>query len=191
MKKAEIIDLVDQYLSPLGFKRGSDTWNRTYLNYVDVIDIQWSSYQDSFTFNIGVCEPDIYKRCWGRKVSNWLFGLDCTIEYRIGYLVGARDTWWEYVDLDRSAFEVEFDRMLSGYVLPLFRRNHSTKGTIQEFERKKITPMNRPQDVVNFALLVSRSGEHQRARDLLAAGLEKAMGSWRESMANVLSSLPS
>jgi Domain of unknown function (DUF4304) len=93
-----IANRLGDLLASAGFKRHKYTWNRAAGTFVDVVHIQRSKARDKITVNLGVLDPEVRWRSWGRDASRPVDEAECTVRTRLGRLIGDYDVWWPLDD---------------------------------------------------------------------------------------------
>lgn len=96
-------DLIKNHVAPLmkqqGFRKNNLTWNRSNNGFVQVVNFQLSRHstndRESFTINIGIFDPQVWKICWATEPPKFTKEENCLLRVRVGQLLGARDLWWE------------------------------------------------------------------------------------------------
>lgn len=102
-----LTDLMQKYVAPLlkqyGFRKKELTWYRTRDGLVQVVNFQLSRFnnseEESFTINLGVFNPLIWRKCWAKESPKFIREEDCFPRIRIGQLLSsttgeAVDHWW-------------------------------------------------------------------------------------------------
>lgn len=102
-----LADLMKKHVAPLlkqcGFKKKELTWNKSKDGIVQVVDFQLSCFsgdgEEDFTINLGVFDPQVWKKCWGKEPPKFIKEEDCFPRIRVGQLLNesseqSTDHWW-------------------------------------------------------------------------------------------------
>lgn len=116
-------DLIQKHVAPLlqqyGFKKKELVWNRLNGRIVQVVDFQLSRFcsnnEEDFTINLGVFDPQVWKKCWAKEPPKFIKEEDCFPRVRIGQLLNgfseeSTDRWWscsEKTNEDELGREIE------------------------------------------------------------------------------------
>ena len=84
---------------------------------------------------------------------------------------------------------VDVAATVEAHVLPFLERLHSRDAMAQWLSKKPAARKRAPSSVITLAILHSFSGERERACRLLARLKKKALGGWRERVAEVAAEL--
>jgi hypothetical protein len=119
----KLVKIISESIHPLlksiGFRKKGRRWNRTRGNFVDVVQIQESTFRlddrVDFTVNLGVFIPEFWEIIWGKSFTGIANEADCAVRNRLGDLLQGRiygdstDTWWSvsrYDDSEEADFSV-------------------------------------------------------------------------------------
>ncbi len=105
-----ITDSIHPLLKSVGFRKKDRRCNRIRGKFIDVIQIQESTYRFkycvNFTVNLGVFVPEFWEIIWGRSFSGFANEADCSIGNRLGDLLQGKpygdsnDFWWAISNSD-------------------------------------------------------------------------------------------
>jgi hypothetical protein len=177
MDKKVVVAAFDRLLKPLGFARKGRMWNRRIGLIVSAIDIQTSKAADSITVNLGVLDPEVYLRLWGREPRKVIDASECTVFTRAGMLIDNRDKWWPIED---TGIAEDMVAVVTEYGLPFLERMHTREaleGWIVDTEVGRKHP--NPVLIMNLAILKHLSGEEIECCEILRAFEGKVIGAWR------------
>ncbi|GHA22220.1 hypothetical protein GCM10008090_35040 [Arenicella chitinivorans] len=174
-------DLIKTHVAPLlrqhGYRKKEMTWNKTEDTYVRVIDFQLSSYSDkkeeSFTINLGVYSPAIWRVCWRKDPPNFIKEDACFPRFRVGQLFGgfsmdSTDHWWtcsEDTNLDELGIQIS--TVLENNCIP-FVESLLSYEKINDFYSSLDTNLL-PIEKVYLAIVRSFLGDSKGAMDLLSS----------------------
>jgi hypothetical protein len=136
MNGQKIRRAIDSAIKPLGFAHSKSIWTRTVNDLVDVISMQSSNLDSTFTLNVGVFNRELRDILWDGRVKQ----IDepvCVIGIRAGMLKfnNKKDHWWPLHD---PATPDEIVACVKEYVLPFFDRHHSFEAMIEFLENRKV-----------------------------------------------------
>lgn len=127
-----LADLIKNHVTPLlkqhGFKKKDLTWNKSKDGVVQVVDFQLSRFssdeEEDFTINLGVFDPQVWKKCWGKKPPKFIKEEDCFPRMRVSQLLNkSTDYWWAYdANTNDSELGKEIEELLEGKCLPFLNR---------------------------------------------------------------------
>jgi Domain of unknown function (DUF4304) len=126
-------------LKPRGFKKEGLHWKRQRREYVDLIDVQVSQWDSTFTLNLGVGIPDVSTRLFpkGRELK---YAADGVVEDRLGMLAHDNyDFWWNKlndIDVDSAAAALEC------FGVPFLDKFQTRELMIEWLERKGYSGKN-------------------------------------------------
>jgi hypothetical protein len=179
---SHIIDkLISNHIHPVlkqaGFKRKANTWNQAGDISTLVINLQssqWNSdYAGSFTINLGVFVPQIYKICWSKDVPSFITESQCVIRCRIGDLIGEGDVkvdhWW-YIEPSTNIAHLgeQVADTLLRQGIP-FLSQFSSLSIIHDFLTSNVRQNEvMPLKLIYIAIIKCLMGDQVNARHLLA-----------------------
>jgi hypothetical protein len=173
-------------LGPEGFARGGKAWTRSKDGLVDVVTAQVSKAGGEVTVNTGVCDPEIYRACWGRPLSTSINEANCTVRARAGQLVDGHDRWWRLDDPDApQAMRI----IVRDYVLPFIERMHSGDAMEQYLLDTGVVSQHYPPPIIYLALLKHRRGIVDEACILLQDLEKQTTGPWHKRVRDVAKDL--
>jgi hypothetical protein len=182
MSTTAVVTRLDRLLTPLGFERQKQTWNRRSGPFVDVVDIQGSKADHAITLNAGVMDPDVHRKCWGTGPPAWVDEPSCTVRTRIGQLMGNKDVWWS--PGDGEAVE-KIAEAVAAHVLPFLDRMHA-RGAMEEFlVDAEVLKRKYPPPIVYLAILRNELGDHSGGCAALEELQQKTVGAWRTRISEV------
>ena len=181
----KIVKNLDRLLNPCGFVRKKFTWNRRYLEWVDVVDLQVDKSRTLLTLNAGVFDPEFYELCWERQSPEFIQEANCTVRTRIGFLFGQKDIWWDISD--ESAIEDVLEKCHT-YALPFIDRMHS-HANMEQFLEDSRGQIRYPPHTIYLATLKAAQGKAEEACLLLDLLLRKHEGAWAERITRVAKTL--
>lgn len=125
-------NLIKKHVAPLlkqnGFKKKDLTWNKSKDGVVQVVDFQLSRFssdeEEDFTINLGVFDPQLWKKCWGKEPPKFIKEEDCFPRIRIGQLLNqssekSTDHWWTCsANTNESELSKEIQGLLEKKCLP-------------------------------------------------------------------------
>jgi hypothetical protein len=131
-----------------GFVGKGRTWNRG-ADFKHVIDLQTPKVRvpgsGSFTMNLGVFVPEVYRIVWDKEPSEFVKETDCVVRTRLGALMDGgildshtpkgkiRDHWWDFdKDTDAAKLGQEVVGLLIDRGLP-FMDQFESLPTIHDF----------------------------------------------------------
>lgn len=176
MSSARAIQRLDGLLTPLGFNRRKQIWNRTSGPYVDVIDVQVSKAGDAMTVNAGVMHPLAYRTFWGKAPPGFVDEPSCTVRSRIGQLVEGKDIWWSASD-DQVIEEIA--AAVAEHVLGFLERMHSPAAMESFLEAAEVRKRKYPPPIIYFAILRDELGDQVGACTVLAELHQATSGAWQ------------
>lgn len=134
MTVKEIFDiLIKEKIHPVMkkhyFKKHNLSWNKHLDEFIYVLNIQKSKYNDtnnlSFTINLGVVVKSVYILCWDKMPPKFAKDTDCTLRVRIGDLFkNKHDKWWN-IDNNTNAYFLgdELNDIILSKCMPFFDDN--------------------------------------------------------------------
>lgn len=176
MIKNYIKQCISPELKKYKFKKKGTCWNRiSENNCIQVVDLQISSYgnenEGQFTINLGIFDPVIWKKCWGKEIPNFIKEEDCFLRFRMGELINdfpaeSKDIWWQYND--ESKIEdlcIEIVEMLENVCIPFFEKvtNYVEIDKLLITSQKKMMPIEK----IYWAILKYEIKEFDSAQKLL------------------------
>jgi hypothetical protein len=168
-----MIEALDGTLRPVGFRRRRNAWNRASGTFVDVVDIQTSKSLTHAWVNLGVADPEIFRRTWETALPEFVVEGNCTVRERLGILVNGHDDFWEFTD--RAAPADIQDKMMR-HGLPFLDALHSREALLDNLRSRP--PL--PPEVFYRAHLHIALGRRDMACQELANYATKGRGAWVE-----------
>ncbi len=181
--KIQLASKIDNVLEKYQFYRQELVWNRDYIDFVDVVDLQINNSKNMFTINVGVADKFVTHACWGLNDTNMTEEPSCTVRARLGELLYGRDVWWS---LSNSQ---DIEKALSGIhdvAIPFFQINHDIDYMIESLESNPAT-RRYPPGVIYLALLHCRKGESDRCKEMFKS--MKLTGAWSKKAYDILDAL--
>lgn len=173
---AEVITKsLSELLVPQGFRRKNRCWNRNSGSYVDVIDVQISKSRDMLTVNIGVLDPIANRQLWGSDHPPVVEAAFCTVQSRIGQLMGDRDVWWP---VDDSGTRDQIVEAVTTHALPFLGRMHSDQAMEEALVVEAARSGGYPPPTIYLAILINRRGDHLSACEMLGTLEKRSVGAW-------------
>ena len=170
--------LIDKYVTPVmsaqGFRKTQLVWNRDKLDFVHMLDIQKSRWNDKtntqFTINIGVCLRRVWQIYWDQLPPRVVRECDCFPCIRVGYLIAnsstPKDIWWSLTSpADIDLIGAELQNILSNKCIPFLNKLnsiHVIKALAEDPAFRKF-----PADMLYYAILKHLAGERVEAVKLL------------------------
>ena len=119
---------LQRLLQPLLFRQRNFTWNRVSGDFVDVIDVQWSSLdtQDDycFTVNVGVVWRHAFETTWQHTLPSFVDEAECTVRARLGQLIAGKDSWWHSSSMSDELMVADALSKLEAFFLILCACTH-------------------------------------------------------------------
>lgn len=166
-----VVDGLDAALRPLGFRRRRNTWNRTVEAFVDVIDVQRSKSRTHIWVNLGVADPETYKRTWDAELPAFVDEGLCTVRERLGILLTGLDRYW---DLDEPSAPINIRTAIVETGLPFLDRMHGREALVDFLvDRPRLPP-----DVLYLSSLLAAYGRQDEACAVLAKYVSTSRGNW-------------
>jgi len=173
-------DLVKMFVSPLlkrhGFKKKRLTWNKTTADgFNQVVDFQVSKFscpeEESFTINLGVFFPDVWRKCWAKEPPKFVNEEDCFPRVRVAQLLNgfsqeSTDYWWTCnteVEIDKVGKEIEV--LLEKECLPFLDKMLNIQNVIRLYSSGsvKLTPIEK----IYLAIMKYSTGDIDSSIELL------------------------
>lgn len=176
MNSAPAIQRLDGLLTPLGFSRRKQTWNRTFGPYVDVIDVQVSKAGDAMTVNAGVMHPLVYRTFWGKAPPGFVDEPSCTVRSRIGQLMEGKDIWWSASD-DEVTEDVA--AAVAEHVLGFLERMHTPAAMASFLDAAEVGKQKYPPPIIYLAILRHELGDQGGACTVLAELHRATSSAWQ------------
>jgi len=168
--------------------RRKNIWNRKRGEYIDVIEIQESRWNDAnscnFTINVGVFSASIHEACWGKPAPAFVAGVDCLVRKRLPALqqTGTSrtlDEWWSLPD-DVDELGTELRDLLANIAIPWLESFHSDRAIDRYFDAVNGEEANAPVNRLYRAILKWRIGDLSAAVNLLNSFRGKREQAWAE-----------
>ena len=170
-------------LVPRGFRRKTPNFWRSTDGIFQLINFQASQWgtQDagSFTINVGVTSPALYKSFTGRDLPANPANLLWPVNRRIGFLMsGQHDLWWKVgVNTDTIELGREVATTLETYALPFLDKLRTTELLhAAVLTESSVTGLTDGQLLLVRATLAAQLGDQETAVNLLRAALDKYSG---------------
>ena len=183
-----INDLIKEHVAPLlkrhGFKKKDMTWNKSVNGFTQVINFQVSTYSDdqeeSFTINLGLFSPEVWKVCWQKEPPKFIKEDDCFPRIRASQLFGklsqeSTDHWWRCSQgSNDNDLSNEVIALLEGKCIP-FVDGLLTMQNISELYSSKDVKLL-PIDKVYLGIIKNLTGDKVSSSELLdsVASISKA-----------------
>jgi Domain of unknown function (DUF4304) len=191
-------DFLDPPLRAAGFARKARVWNRSRTDLVDVVDVQGSRWNEpgneSFTVNLGVFKPTVYRTCWQKDPPSFVKGVDCLVRRRLSEALTdesygrQKEQWWSiHTSTDAERVGNDVADLLVAKALPFFARIESLPAVhdVLEKDAESATPLTR----IYLAVVKAELGDLPGARRMLSDVEATAPGSWRERVSAVMGEL--
>ena len=180
-------------LQPLSFRQRNFTWNRVSGDFVDVVDVQWSSLDTqegySFTVNVGVVWPPAFEVMWQKPLSVFVDTASCTVRARIGQLIDGKDVWWESSSLSDDEMLRDARDKLAAFGLPFIERMHSMP-QMEEFLGRRERDLRYPPEAIALSMIRKRLGHPDAARRVLTAAVTRGpVSAWTARLLQLLEQL--
>jgi hypothetical protein len=182
MTTGTVVRRLDALVTPLGFERRKQTWNRRSGPFVDVIDVQVSKAEHALTVNAGVMALCVHKQCWGSDPPAWLEEPFCTVRSRVGQLMGSTDVWWSFDDREAAENIVE---TVATHVVPFLDKMHDSQAMEQFLVATEVLNQKHPPEIVYLAILRNEIGDHSGGCAVLAEAQQKVIGAWKTRISEV------
>jgi hypothetical protein len=122
---ANLTEKISEFLKKHGFQKKQHRWMRARSDLIDLIQLQPSRGSDSesvsFTMNFGLLSPRVYETLVNKPVPKFPSPVDGYPEFRIGFVIGENDLWWDIPrDGDLDSFAAEIIALIEAYVFPVF-----------------------------------------------------------------------
>lgn len=184
MSRPEILKALDAVLSAVGFARRGTFWNRRHGDLVDVVDVQFS--HDRATSNVGVLVPHAYTTCWGEPVPAFVRTPECTVESRIGYLIGDTDRWWPIDSSDTPAALTGAVAAKGLSFLEGMHRPGAVEAHLSELAGRRRNGLHLVQGWIYLAALQRERGDADAACRTLATIRARTSGAWIDRLDELL-----
>jgi len=178
-----LISKIDDLLENYQFYGNGPLWNRTYAEFVDIIDLQFSKAKDMFTINVGVASKFVIETCWGLNGEDMVDEPSSTVRARLGELMYGRDVWW---NLSSGGAVDEVSSAIQEVAMPFLQLNHNIDHMIQLLEND-LAAKRYPPGVIYLALLHYQKGESDRCREMFES--MKLTGAWSKKASDILDAL--
>lgn len=182
MTTTTVVRRLDDFLTPLGFQRQKQTWNRGSDPFVDVVDVQVSKADHAVTVNAGVLDSDVHRKCWGTDPPMWVEEPACTVRTRIGQLLGSNDVWWSMED---GEADEKIGEAVATHVVPFLDRMHARDAMEEFLTTREVLKQRYPPPIVYVAILRNELGDHSGGCEVLEELQQKALGAWRTRISEV------
>lgn len=195
-----LTDLMKKHVAPLlkqrGFKKKDLTWNKSKDGVVQVVDFQLSRFsgdgEEDFTINLGVFDPQVWKKCWGKEPPKFIKEEDCFPRIRIGQLLNksskeSTDHWWTCsANNNESELFKEIQGFLEEKCLPFLNDMVNQHEVVQFYSSNSEHLM--PIEKIYLAIIKNSVGDVHSSDELLSevAAISKA---WANRVNQVRSQL--
>lgn len=183
MSRLDYIRAFDALLAPNGFKRRELTWNRRSGRLVDVVDLQISKPGDATTANVGVADPEVYRRCWGEDLEGFVEEPSCTVRARVGELSSGKDLWWPIEQIEGPT---KLTGLVENHGLPFIEGMHSRVAMAKYLTNAGVRKRKYPPPIIYLAILNYDLGDKVAACALLDELSKTSIGAWRTRVNQVL-----
>lgn len=171
--------IVKEYVAPLlkrhGFKKKDMIWNKHLHGVIQVADFQLSRFNDddkeSFTINLGVFDPVVWERCWGKSSPKFVKADDCFPRLRIGQLLGdtpteSVDHWWSLnSETDEEVLGKKITELLERKCLPFLGQMSDYRRIIEFYNANTLHLM--PIEKIYLAIIQNVIGNISSSNALL------------------------
>jgi len=191
---------LDAPLRAVGFTRKARVWNRPRGNLVDVVDVQASRWNEpgnkSFTVNLGVFAPSVYRTCWQKEPPSFAKEEDCLVRRRLfeGLSEASdakqKEQWWtihDSTDVDRVGSEVA--GLLVSRAVPFLDRIDSLGAIHDVLEKSTRSEARTPLARIYLAVVKAELGDAAAARSILSDVGTTAPSAWRDRVSAVADEL--
>ena len=152
----------------------------------------------SFTINLGVFVPSVYRICWGVDAPSFVKESDCIVRIRLGALLNdapkgkKRDHWWDSNNsTDMETVGREVAKVIATRGIAFLEQFDSLTAIhdflIQDTGWEVRTPLGR----IYLAIIKAQLGDLIGARQLIAEFNTEKNRSWRERVSEVAGRLGS
>ena len=193
----EIIDAsIKPNLKQCGFKKSGFTWNKSSNDMIQVINFQLSRFnkadEETFTINLGIFNPEIWKSCWQQEIPKIIHEEDCFPRIRIGDLLNVRskesnDQWWKCTPgTDEVSLAQELIDLISLKCLPFLEHMLDVHNVIN-FYADNVEDLP-PIEKIYLAIINSKIGYLEAAESLLEE-VSTISSSWAQKVIQVRAQL--
>lgn len=184
-------EIVKNYLEPIlkesGFKKKAYTWNKSVNGIIQVIDIQVSRFskknEESFTVNIGIFNPLIWKKCWCLEIPKIIHEQDCFPRLRISELQNtasdkSNDYWWNCTpETDEASLAKELTDLIMLKCIPFLDSMLDVQNIMKFYAHRDRNLL--PIEKIYFAIINNEIGCHDIEKILLSE-VSAISSSWAE-----------
>jgi Domain of unknown function (DUF4304) len=199
-----IAELVRTILAPpltaAGFTRRARVWNRRRGDIADVIELQASRWNEpgkqSFTVNLGLFAPSVYRTCWQKDPPSFLRSEDCILRRRLHAALGEtgagqpKEQWWnvhDAADVERIGGEVA--GLLAARAVPFLNRIETLRALCECLEQSAGQEAETPLGRIYLAIAKAELGDLVSARSILSDVGATAPSAWRDRVRAVVDEL--
>lgn len=170
-----LTDLIKNHVTPLlkqhGFKKKDLTWNKSKGGVVQVVDFQLSRFssdeEKGFTVNLGVFDPQVWKKCWGKESPKFIKEEDCFPRIRVSQLLNkSTDHWWTCgANTSDSGLGKEIEDLLEEKCLPLLNRMLDQNEVVNLYspDTERLMPIEK----IYLAIIKNYVGDAHSSEELL------------------------
>jgi hypothetical protein len=171
-------------LKPAGFKRRGNAWRRDVGGFVDLVNLQLSKSLDRLWVNLGVIEPDSFRRCWEAPVGATYDEASCTVRSRLGVLIDGLDRSWPAGDPDSAAAIAD---RLESVGLAWLDGMHALAAIQVQLEHEFAAELGRgyPPVAIALAVIQAKNGQADAACATLRQRRGWPLGLWEDRLDSV------
>ena len=167
-----IVQFVGDELRRLNYRKSNRLFNRLQPDgIVHVVNFQMGQNRSilwgKFTVEIGVFIPEVYKALSEKPMPKFISSPHCIERERLGVLgKDGRDTWWDLAD-NVISIGNEVLKLLLENGEPYLLRFGSREKLLSVWEEERLQKKLSERKVLIMAIILSCSGEKNRANELL------------------------
>jgi len=169
---------IEPLLKPLGFKRKDVAWNRSRVEFVDVITLQKAKYststEQSITGNIAICVPEFREIIIGNTPAFFIEG-DGIFTIRFAALAEddlsgrALDSWWNVTDENTGAVASELFDIVKQKAIPFLDSCSDFLAIERHLSQLTGWQTKTPYFQLNKALLYWKLGDLSKCDEVLSS----------------------
>lgn len=122
------ITIIAPFFKEMGFRKNGNVFNRKTNELIQVVSIQKSRWNNpdniSFTFNIGLFDPEIYLQESKQEIPKFIREYDCQLRIRLGQITKSHDYWYELNKVtNKENLKIEIYADLYNSLKPILQKN--------------------------------------------------------------------